>query len=88
MATADGAAGAEDPVDLWDEVVGQDDAVAQLRAAARDPVHAFLLVGPDGFGNARGRNRVRRRAALGAGLDEAAGRTRPATWRRPERTRR
>lgn len=36
--------------DLWAEVVGQDDAVAQLRAAAADPVHAYLLVGPPGSG--------------------------------------
>ena len=71
MATADGAAGAGGPVDLWDEVVGQDDAVAQLRAAARDPVHAFLLVGPDGSGT---REAATAFAAelLAAGLDEAA----------------
>lgn len=43
---------APDPADLWAEVVGQDAAVAQLRAAARDPVHAFLLVGPEGSGKA------------------------------------
>lgn len=36
--------------DLWDDVVGQDDAVAQLRAAATRPVHAYLLVGPAGSG--------------------------------------
>lgn len=37
-------------VDLWGQVVGQDGAVAQLRAAARNPVHAYLLVGPEGSG--------------------------------------
>lgn len=37
-------------VDLWSEVIGQDDAVAQLRAAAVDPTHAYLLVGPEGSG--------------------------------------
>ena len=31
-------------------VVGQDAAVAQLRAAARAPVHAYLLTGPPGAG--------------------------------------
>ncbi len=42
---------------LFDEVVGQSNAVAQLRAAARRPVHAYLLVGPPGSG---------KRAAAGA----------------------
>jgi DNA polymerase III subunit delta' len=35
---------------LFADVVGQDGAVAQLRAAARRPVHAFLLHGPPGSG--------------------------------------
>jgi DNA polymerase-3 subunit delta' len=35
---------------LFDEVVGQPGAVAQLRAAARRPVHAYLLHGPSGSG--------------------------------------
>jgi DNA polymerase-3 subunit delta' len=35
---------------LYDDVVGQDAAVAQLEAAARAPVHAYLLVGPPGTG--------------------------------------
>jgi DNA polymerase-3 subunit delta' len=34
----------------WDRVVGQDAAVARLRAAAARPVHAYLLVGPRGSG--------------------------------------
>ena len=38
------------PDDLWADVVGQDAAVAQLRAAATSPVHAYLLVGPEGSG--------------------------------------
>lgn len=39
------------PVDAWDEVVGQDCAVGLLRsAAAGDPVHAWLFVGPTGTG--------------------------------------
>ncbi len=37
-------------VDVWAGVVGQDHAVAQLRAAAENPVHAYLLVGPMGSG--------------------------------------
>lgn len=36
--------------ELYDDVVGQPGAVAQLRAAARSPVHAYLLVGPPGTG--------------------------------------
>ena len=35
---------------LFAGVVGQDDTVAQLVAAARRPVHAYLLVGPPGLG--------------------------------------
>lgn len=35
---------------LFAGVVGQADAVAQLRAAARHPVHAYLLVGLPGLG--------------------------------------
>lgn len=35
---------------LFDEVVGQPAAVAQLTAAARRPVHAYLLHGPPGSG--------------------------------------
>lgn len=36
--------------ELFGDVVGQEKAVAQLRAAARSPVHAYLLVGPPGTG--------------------------------------
>jgi DNA polymerase III subunit delta' len=36
--------------DPWREVVGQAGAVRQLVAAAHDPVHAYLLVGPPGSG--------------------------------------
>lgn len=35
---------------LFADVVGQEEALAQLRAAARRPVHAYLLVGPPGLG--------------------------------------
>lgn len=37
-----------DPGPIWDDVVGQPSAVAQLRASAAEPVHAYLLVGPPG----------------------------------------
>ena len=36
---------------LYADVVGQERAVSQLRAAAADPVHAYLLVGPAGTGH-------------------------------------
>ena len=36
--------------ELWEAVVGQDRAVAQLQSAAVRPVHAYLLVGPAGSG--------------------------------------
>jgi DNA polymerase-3 subunit delta' len=35
---------------LFDDVVGQDEAVEQLRMAAPRPVHAYLLLGPPGVG--------------------------------------
>jgi DNA polymerase-3 subunit delta' len=37
-------------IDVWDGVVGQDHAVAELTAAVANPVHAYLLVGPAGSG--------------------------------------
>ncbi|MGH9129728.1 MAG: ATP-binding protein [Acidimicrobiales bacterium] len=36
--------------ELYADVVGQESAVAELRAATRSPVHAYLLVGPAGVG--------------------------------------
>lgn len=38
------------PPDAFGKVIGQEYAVAQLRAAATSPVHAYLLVGPPGSG--------------------------------------
>lgn len=35
---------------MWAGIVGQDDAVRQLEAASRSPVHAYLLLGPSGAG--------------------------------------
>jgi DNA polymerase-3 subunit delta' len=40
----------DEAIDPWATVVGQERAVAQLRAAAQAPVHAYLLVGPRGSG--------------------------------------
>jgi DNA polymerase III subunit delta' len=37
-------------VTVFDEIVGQEPAVAHLRAAVAAPVHAYLLVGPPGSG--------------------------------------
>jgi DNA polymerase-3 subunit delta' len=37
-------------VDLWGEAVGQDRAAAVLRASAPHPVHAYLLLGHEGWG--------------------------------------
>ena len=37
-------------VELFAGVIGQPDAIAQVRAASRAPVHAYLLVGPRGSG--------------------------------------
>lgn len=36
--------------DLWAEAVGQQHAADQLRAAAANPVHAYLLLGHEGWG--------------------------------------
>lgn len=61
--------------DLWSEVVGQDLATAQLRAAASSPVHAYLLVGPEGSGR-RAAARAFAAALLVEGQDgDAARRT-------------
>lgn len=42
--TANAAASAT----VWDDVVGQEHAIAQLQAFAREPVHAYLFIGPRG----------------------------------------
>ena len=39
--------------ELYSDVLGQERAVAQLRAAAERPVHAYLFVGPPGTGKRR-----------------------------------
>lgn len=57
---------------MWADVVGQDQAVAHLRAAATAPVHAYLFVGPPGSGR-RGAARAFAAEVLAAGApDEAA----------------
>ncbi|HEX8802835.1 MAG TPA: hypothetical protein VF743_01540, partial [Acidimicrobiales bacterium] len=42
--------GDESEAGPWDGITGQDAAVRQLAAAARAPVHAYLLLGPTGAG--------------------------------------
>ena len=37
-------------IDIWADVVGQERAVQRLQAATTSPVHAYLLVGPEGAG--------------------------------------
>jgi DNA polymerase III subunit delta' len=59
---------AADQGDLWDQVVGQDTAVARLRASVQTPVHAYLLVGPEGSGT-RAAARAFAADLLTAGLD-------------------
>ena len=51
MSLATGPEAAPDS-ELWAGVVGQPQAVAELVAAANNPVHAYLLVGPPGVGKA------------------------------------
>jgi DNA polymerase-3 subunit delta' len=40
-------------IDVWQAVVGQDEAVSRLRAAVQSPTHAYLLLGPTGVGTAQ-----------------------------------
>lgn len=58
-------------IDLWAGVVGQDRAVEQLQAAAANPVHAYLLVGPAGSGK-RAAARAFAALLLSAGADAEA----------------
>lgn len=62
--------GEDAPVDLWTQVIDQDHVVAQLRAAIVDPVHAYLLVGPEGSGKLAAA-RAFAAELLAAGLDDA-----------------
>ena len=61
-------------VDLWADAVGQERAAAQLRPAAGAPVHAYLLLGHEGWG-ARAVARAFAADVLAEGLD-ADGRNR------------
>jgi len=67
----DGPVTADAASDPWDAVPGQDRAVALLRAAAAEPLHAYLFVGPPGSGKDRA-------AAVFAGEILAAGTDDPA----------
>lgn len=61
-------------VALWDDVVGQDAAVAAVRSSVSAPVHAYLFVGPHGAGK-RALARAFAAALMGRGLpDDAAAR--------------
>jgi DNA polymerase-3 subunit delta' len=55
---------------MWADVVGQPNAVAELQAAARAPVHAYLIVGPRGSGK-RSLARAFAAALLSEGRDDA-----------------
>lgn len=54
---------------LWHEVIGQEDAVRQLQAAVHAPVHAYLIVGPEGSGK-RAAARAFAADLLSTGLDD------------------
>lgn len=54
--------------DVWGAAVGQERAAAQLRAAAARPVHAYLIVGQEGWG-ARALAAAFAAEVLAAGLD-------------------
>lgn len=56
--------------DLWADVIGQEEAVRQLRAAVVSPVHAYLIVGPEGSGK-RAAARAFAADLLASGLDDA-----------------
>ena len=55
-------------IDVWADVVGQPHAIAQLTAAAANPVHSYLLVGPSGSGK-RGAAKAFAAMLLSAGTD-------------------
>ncbi len=61
----------ETRTDVWGEVVGQPAAVELLRAAADQPVHAYLFVGPHGSGRWAGA-RAFAAQVLSAGLEPEA----------------
>jgi DNA polymerase III subunit delta' len=61
---------AVDDPGIWAQVVGQPAAVAQMQAAARSPVHAYLIVGPRGSGK-RALARSFAAAVLSAGRSDA-----------------
>jgi DNA polymerase-3 subunit delta' len=59
--------------DPWARVVGQEEAVARLRAAVEQPAHAYLFVGPAGSGR-RAAARVFAGELFAAGADPDAAR--------------
>lgn len=81
-ADATAAADAAD-ADPWLDVVGQEGAVRRLVAAAREPVHAYLLVGPSGSGK-RAAARAFAAELLAAGARDGEARRRHARLARAE----
>jgi len=67
-APADVVPGPDQPSDPWSGVVGQEAAIRQLTAAAVEPVHAYLVLGPSGSGK-RALARGFASLLLGAGTD-------------------
>lgn len=59
------------PDEVWADVVGQDEAAGRLVDAAREPVHAYLLLGPRGAG-ARALARGFAALVLSQGLEGSA----------------
>lgn len=57
---------------VWDQVVGQDPAISQLRASASDPTHAYLFLGPSGSTKEQAARAFA--ARLLSGSDDAAAR--------------
>jgi DNA polymerase-3 subunit delta' len=56
----------------WDQVVGQDRAIAQLQSAVANPLHAYLFVGPRGAGK-RAAARAFAAELLAEGANESEG---------------
>ena len=73
-------------VDLWGDVVGQPDAVAELRAAARGPGPRLPARRARGAAGSGPWPRVRRRAARRAAVDGDDARPPSPSWPSPRRT--
>lgn len=56
--------------ELWHNVIGQSEAVAMLRGAAAEPVHAYLFTGPSGSGRLQAAQAFAATLFAGAASDE------------------